>query len=271
MSNISISASSSLAWRELIRFFRQPNRVVGAVGTPLVMWLLFGLGLEESFSVSPAGDFQDQNFLQYYFPGTLVLVLMFTAIFATISVIEDRNEGFLQGVLVAPVPRWSIVAGKVVGGTTIAVIQAVLMLIIAVALPMQWQPLALLHLFGALVVGAFGLTCLGFVLAWRLDSVHGFHAIMNLLLMPMWLLSGAFFPIPELTAESSIGQTIIHWCMTLDPLTYVVSLVRQVMYEAPQADRFWQPELATSWIITLSFAAVMFVIACRTVRHRSQL
>ena len=147
MNNVAVSASSSLARRELIRFFRQPNRVIGAIGTPLVMWLLFGLGLEESFSVSPSGETQDENFLQYYFPGTLVLVLMFTAIFATISVIEDRSEGFLQGVLVSPVPRWSIVLGKVVGGTVIAVLQAVLMLLIAIALPMQWNLVAVLHLF----------------------------------------------------------------------------------------------------------------------------
>ena len=267
MNNVAVSASSSLARRELIRFFRQPNRVIGAIGTPLVMWLLFGLGLEESFSVSPSGETQDENFLQYYFPGTLVLVLMFTAIFATISVIEDRSEGFLQGVLVSPVPRWSIVLGKVVGGTVIAVLQAVLMLLIAIALPMQWNLVAVLHLFGILVAGAFGLTCLGFVLAWKLDSVHGFHAIMNLLLMPMWLLSGAFFPIPELTAQSSVGQIIIHWLMKLDPLTYVVSLVRQVMYESQQAERLWQPDVGTSWFITLLFCAVMFVIACRVARQ----
>ncbi|HCK72325.1 MAG TPA: multidrug ABC transporter permease [Planctomycetaceae bacterium] len=267
MNNVAVSASSSLARRELIRFFRQPNRVIGAIGTPLVMWLLFGLGLEESFSVSPSGETQDENFLQYYFPGTLVLVLMFTAIFATISVIEDRSEGFLQGVLVSPVPRWSIVLGKVIGGTVIAVLQAVLMLLIAIALPMQWNLVAVLHLFGIFVAGAFGLTCLGFVLAWKLDNVHGFHAIMNLLLMPMWLLSGAFFPIPELTAQSSVGQMMIHWLMKFDPLTYVVSLVRQVMYESQQAEKFWQPDLDTSWFITLSFCAVMFLIACRVVRQ----
>ena len=268
MNNIAVSASSSLARRELIRFFRQPNRVIGAIGTPLVMWLLFGLGLEESISISPSGESHDENFLQYYFPGTLVLVLMFTAIFATISVIEDRSEGVLQGVLGAPVPRRSIVLGKVTGGTAIAVLQAVLMLLIAIALPMQWNLISVLHLFCILVTGAFGLTCLGFVLAWKLDSVHGFHAIMNLLLMPMWLLSGAFFPIPELTAQSSVGQMMIHWLMKLDPLTYVVSLVRQVMYESQQADRFWQPDIGTSWFVTLLFCAVMFVIACRVVKQR---
>ena len=268
MNNIAVSASSSLARRELIRFFRQPNRVIGAIGTPLVMWLLFVLVLEVSFSISPSCESHDENFLHFFFPGTLVLVLMFTAIFATISVIEDRSEGFLQGGLVAPVPRGSIVLGKVTGGTAIAVLQAVLMLLIAIALPMQWNLISVLHLFCILVTGAFGLTCLGFVLAWKLDSVHGFHAIMNLLLMPMWLLSGAFFPIPELTAQSSVGQMMIHWLMKLDPLTYVVSLVRQVMYESQQADRFWQPDIGTSWFVTLLFCAVMFVIACRVVKQR---
>ena len=99
----------TLGWREIIRFFRQRNRVIGAVGQPILFWLLFGAGLQKSFSLSAAGA-SGQSFLEYYFPGSLMLVLMFTAIFATISIIEDRKEGFLQSVLVAPVQsgagRW---------------------------------------------------------------------------------------------------------------------------------------------------------------------
>src|SRR6187397_3188458 len=109
----------TLSLRELVRFFRQKNRVFGALGQPIIFWLLFGAGLRS-------------NNLDYahFFPGTLVMILLFTAIFATISIIEDRREGFLQGVLVAPVPRWSIVMGKVLGGAAIAMLQGLLFLVL---------------------------------------------------------------------------------------------------------------------------------------------
>ena len=89
-------AAGTLCWRECVRFFRQRNRVIGAVGQPILFWLLFGAGMNQMFQV------QQQSFSEYYFPGTMVLILLFTAIFATISIIEDRREGFLQSVLVAP-------------------------------------------------------------------------------------------------------------------------------------------------------------------------
>ena len=91
----------ALCWREMIRFFRQRNRVVGAIGQPIVFWLLFGAGLRQSYRLSESGE-AGQTALEYLFPGSLVLILLFTAIFATISIIEDRKEGFLQAVLVAP-------------------------------------------------------------------------------------------------------------------------------------------------------------------------
>src|SRR6476619_4919985 len=109
----------TLCERELVRFFRQKNRVFGALGQPIIFWLLFGAGLRS-------------NNLDYahFFPGTLVMILLFTAIFATISIIEDRREGFLQGVLVAPIPRWTMVLGKVLGGTAIAMLQGIVFLLL---------------------------------------------------------------------------------------------------------------------------------------------
>src|SRR3954466_12373933 len=108
---------ATLCQRELVRFFRQKNRVFGALGQPIIFWILFGAGLKSN-----------QLDYAHFFPGTLVMILLFTAIFATISIIEDRREGFLQGVLVAPVPRWSMVLGKVLGGAAIAMIQGLLFL-----------------------------------------------------------------------------------------------------------------------------------------------
>src|SRR6266542_3997069 len=110
----------SLYHRDLIRFLRQRHRIVGALATPLVFWLLVGAGMNRSFKADVPGG---GNYLAYFFPGTVLMILLFTAIFSTISVIEDRREGFLQGVLVAPVKRMSIVLGKVLGGTLLAVLQ----------------------------------------------------------------------------------------------------------------------------------------------------
>src|SRR5687767_2816789 len=118
----------SLARRELVRFLRQRHRVMGALATPVVFWLLIGGGMGRSFSAGGPGG---SNYLQYFFPGTVVMILLFTAIFSTISIIEDRREGFLQSVLVAPVPRMAIVLGKVLGGTVLAFGQGLLFLLLA--------------------------------------------------------------------------------------------------------------------------------------------
>ena len=171
--------------------------MIGPIGTPLFKGLLFGLGLDRSFSVATSADTRT-SFLEYYFPGSLVLVLMFTAIYTTISVIEDRQAGFLQGVLVAPVSRHAMVAGKVLGGSLIAMLQGVLFLAAALFLDVSWSVSQFATLVGVLFIASMMMTCVGFSFAWRMESTQGFHAIMNLVLMPMWLLSGAFFPVPVL-------------------------------------------------------------------------
>jgi len=207
--------------RDIVRFLRQRSRIVGALGTPLIFWVLLGSGLGDSFTVgalgAPAG-----GYLEYFYPGTLALILLFTAIFSTISVIEDRHDGFLQGVMVAPAPRIAIVLGKTLGGTTLALLQAGLFLFLA---PLANTPIDLTTLpllFLVLAVFAFALTGLGFVLAWSLDSTQGFHAIMNVLLIPMWLLSGAVFP-----QTGAAGW--VRGVMLANPMTYGVSALRSVL------------------------------------------
>ena len=212
--------------REIVRFFRQPSRVAGAVGSPLVFWLLIGSGLSGSFRL-PGGP-ADLDYLEYFFPGTVVLVLLFAAIFSTISIIEDRHEGFLQGVLVAPVSRASIVAGKVFGGATLAWLQGMAFLALAPLSGISLTAGSALAAAGVLAVLAVSMTAIGFAFAWVLDSVQGFHAIMNLVLVPMWLLSGAFFPLSGAPGWLSA-------LMRLDPLTYGVAALRWVLY-GPQAE-----------------------------------
>ena len=254
-----------LTWREVIRFFRQRNRVIGAVGQPILFWLLFGAGMNSMFRLP------GQSFSEYYIPGTLVLILLFTAIFATISIIEDRNEGFLQSVLVAPVPRWSMIAGKVVGGTVIAVLQSLLFLAFSFTLGIRVSIVDALLLFAFITLTGIGLTCLGVAIAWRLDSTQGFHAIMNLLLMPMWLLSGAFFPVPTPGVDAGLVQIGLHWLMRMNPVTYGVAGIRRLMFGEKIdliAAEVWVPQLSTCWLITTIFCILIYMIAWRAAGRR---
>src|SRR6266516_6568730 len=185
-----VLAVTTLWRREIVRFLRQRNRIVGALGTPLVFWLLIGSGLGSSFRSSGGGE----RYLEYSFPGTLALIVLFTSIFSTISIIEDRQTGFLQSVLVAPVRRSAITLGKVLGSSSLALVQALIFLTLAPTVGIGLTPGKVVLLCGILFLIAFELSAIGYFIAWKMDSTQGFHAIMNLFLMPMWLLSGSFFP-----------------------------------------------------------------------------
>ncbi len=268
--NLGWQAAWSLAKREGMRFFRQRNRVIGAVGQPILFWLLFAAGMNRMFRI------QDQSFGEYYFPGTVVLVLLFTAIFATISIIEDRREGFLQSVLVAPAPRWSMVLGKILGGAGIALLQSLLMLILAIFIEIRFSLAGLTLTLLWLFVSAIGMTGLGFVLAWRMESTQGFHAIMNLLLMPLWLLSGAFFPIPNLHGEATWVEWGMHWVMRLNPVSYMVSGLRQLLYwndppalAALKDAGVWIPPLWIGWIVVTGFAAATFLASVKLAQRHT--
>ena len=285
----SLSTAWMLAHREWIRFFRQPFRVIAALGQPILFWILFGTGLHGAFRGATPGE----DFMTFFLPGTTALILLFTAIFATISIIEDRKEGFLQGVLVAPPARWSIVVGKALGGAAIAWAQAMVFLCLALAvgtLPMnsQWF---LLVLF--LFLSATAITSLGVCFAWPMDSTQGYHAAMNLVLLPMWLLSGAFFPIPLVTTDQPIGQWIFHWLMRCNPMTYIVGGIRHLIHGADKsteinamnatniapntnlapegiANTAWVPELSTCVGVTCLFAIVAIAIATWMVQKRQK-
>jgi ABC-2 type transport system permease protein len=185
---------------------------------------------------------------------------LFTSIFSTISIIEDRKEGFLQAVLVAPVPRSALVFGKLLGGTSLAMMQGFLFMLLAplVGISITRIPATLLML--ALV--AFGLTALGYVIAWKMDSTQGFHAIMNLFLIPMWLLSGAVFP-------ASGAPAWLRVVIDLNPLTYGMSAVRWSIYGKDVASTMDIPGFTLSIGITAAFAAVIFAAAINMTRRTS--
>lgn len=249
------SACTTLWRRELTRFLRQRSRVIGALGTPVVFWVMMGWGLGRSMKLP--GAQASMNYLEYSFPGAIAAILMFTAIFSTISIIEDRREGFLQGVLVAPVPRRAIALGKVCGATTLAVGQALLFLFLGSFAGISLSFMSVLAILGTMVLLAFAMTSLGFWIAWRMDSTQGFHAIMNLFLMPMLVLSGAFFP-PGGSARW------LQWVIAANPLTYGVNLLRaSLALAAPGGGAFDSVRLSLA--ISVLFAGLMFFVLIRTV------
>jgi len=240
--------------REIVRFLRQRSRVSGALAQPLVFWLLLGGGLNASFQ--PAGTPSGTSYVQYFYPGTIALILLFTAIFATISTVEDRQAGFLQGVLVAPVPRWSITLGQALGGTTLAVGQAFLFLLLAplVGIPLSFA--SVLATVGVMLLIALSLTSLGLLIAWRMESTQGFHAIMNLILIPIWLLSGAFFPAHGAPAPLAL-------LMHLNPLTYGMAALRRCLYLGNPAAVGHVPAMLPSLFILTGFGLAAFWAAVR--------
>jgi ABC-2 type transport system permease protein len=246
-----ILPSLTLLKRELVRFFRQKNRVIGALATPLMFWILLGAGLSSSFH-PPSMD-PSMTASEYFFPGTVTLIILFTSIFSTISIIEDRREGFLQSVLVAPISKGSIVFGKILGGTSIAVLQGILFLALAGKAGIHLNLESFFETVGIMILMGFALTGLGFVIAWRMDSTMGFHAIMNLFLMPMWLLSGALFPM------TGVPQ-LLQWIMKINPLTYGVAALRQVLYGSNLVSPEL-PSLSMAVIITIVFGCFFFGIS----------
>jgi len=257
-----LAAGWMLAKREWVRFFRQRNRVSAAILQPLVFWLLFGTGLRGSFTV--AGE---QNFLEYFLPGTVGLIVLFTAIFATISVIEDRREGFMQSVLVAPVGRWPVLAGKVVGGSAIAWVQAVFFLSLVYLFGTAELGWTVLPLLGLLAVVAVAMCSLGMIVAWPMESTQGFHAIMMLGLMPMWLLSGSFFPIPPLADGASVGQLVLGGVMRANPLSYAMVEMRRLIYPGiDYAAAGFAPAPAVCWAVSLGAAVLTTLLAWRLMR-----
>lgn len=248
------SPAMTLMRREIVRFLRQRSRVIGALGTPLLFWVLAGSGLGKSFA--PGGS-SNGGYAEYTFPGALAAILLFTSIFSMISIIDDRRDGFLQGVLVSPAPRAAIVLGKVLGATILAVGQGVLFLVLAPLASLRLGVASVALTIAAMTLVAVGVTSLGFWMAWKMESTQGFHAIMNLVLMPMLVLSGAFFP-------AAGAASWMRWIMAVNPMTYCVTLIRGALYwqapAAPLARGFggW-PALAVS----LAFAIVMFAGATR--------
>ncbi len=244
----------TLWWREIVRFYRQKTRVVGVLASPLVFWIVIGSGFGNSFR-SGAGQGQ-QNYLDYFYPGALIMIVLFTSIFAMMSLIEDRKEGFLLSVMVAPVPRSAIVLGKVLGGTTLSAIQGMIFLIFAPFAGIHLDLLQFLLVTLVVFLVSFALTALGFAIAWPMDSTQAFHGIINLFLIPLWLLSGALFPIARASGW-------IRVLMYMNPLTYGVEALRALLYPGMETPFPLPSSIATLLLFSLVMFALAFLMANR--------
>lgn len=233
--------------RDLLRLMRERSRWIGVVAQPLMFWLMIGAGMADSFRMPGA---EEVGYLQYFYPGILSMIVLFTAIFATISVVEDRLAGFLQGVMTAPGSRTAMVLGKVAGVVTMALVQSALFLALA---PLAGYPLTQIHwplLLAAIVVSCSGLTALGFMMAWILPSTAAYHAVMSVVLFPLWILSGAMFPPPS------------NWMgglMQFNPMTHMVVGVQSALHGRPAL---------SALALSALFAAVMIGGAVVLVHRR---
>ncbi|TVQ60335.1 MAG: multidrug ABC transporter permease [Phycisphaerales bacterium] len=242
--------------RELTRVVRQPTRLIAALATPLLLWLVLASGFADSIAPPVRTDDAEPalGYAAFLLPGIITLTVTFTSIFGAISLIEDRHRGLLQGVLASPAPAWAIAGSKLLGAATVATAQGAILLLAAYAVGMRPGPTELaLALAGVLLV-SLGIGGVALAAAWWVDSVQGFHSVMNLVLMPMWLLSGSAFPIDG--AAGWMGAV-----MRANPLAWATGAVRAALLgEFP----------ALPWLGGLAFAALGVGLAILTIGRRTR-
>ena len=215
--------------REVRKFWRDKPRIIGATVQPALFLLLLGTGIGQgiprAFGVEPAARHFAPgvpDYLTYIYPGIIAMTLLFTSVFSALSIIWDREIGFLKEVMVAPISRSAVAIGKTLGGSTVAMLQGCLMLLFAPFLHVTLSWGTMLVLLPLLLYISFSLTAMGIAAAARMRSMQGFTVIMNFLTLPMFFLSGAMFPIDGLPRWMTM-------LVTLNPLTYGVDALRSVV------------------------------------------
>jgi ABC-2 type transport system permease protein len=250
--------------RELIRYTRDRARIISGLAQPLVFLLILGTGLASL--IPSVGGFDYRTFM---FPGVVAMTMLFTAVFASISIVWDREFGFLREMLVAPARRGSVVVGKCVGGATVATIQGAIMLALAGLVHVPYDPVLLILLLLEMALGALMLTSIGLVVATRMKRVESFQVVIQFLVLPMFFLSGAVFPLNGLP----------HWLTALtrlNPLSYLVDAMRRTLFafiDVPDAVRAslnpgitwngWTVPVALELGIVAGVGAVLLAIAVR--------
>ncbi|MCS7050646.1 MAG: ABC transporter permease [Thermomicrobium sp.] len=216
-----VRAILTLWQRDLLRFWRDRTRIAGGLAQPLLFLVIFGAGLSPwvgTLGGTPSGP----DYLQFLYPGIIGMSVLFSSIFSAVSVVWDREFGFLRELLVAPIPRWSIVVGKALGGSTTSMVQGLLLLFLAPLIGVRLTFQAIVLLVPLLFLLAFSLSSIGLVIAARMRSTEGFGLVMNFLVTPLLFLSGALYPLNNLPAWLTVLTRI-------DPVTYGIDAIRRVV------------------------------------------
>lgn len=229
--------------RQVKRYFRSKSRIIGALGQPLLFLFAFGFGFRPIFERAGEGDY-----LQFLVPGIIAMSILFTSMFNGIEIIWDRQFGFLKETLVAPVSRVNIMLGKTLGGASVSIFQGITILVISSLIGFRLtHPLGLLAALLFMFLVALFFTALGTAIASILDDIHGFQLIMNFLIMPLFFLSGALFPVKDLPPVVSVF-------VQLNPLSYGVDGLRGSL------TGLFQLTLWTNFAVLAACGAIMVII-----------
>ena len=260
-------------YRDILRYWRDRTRLVASLAQPFLFLIVFGVGLGSSLGGGFGGGARGISYIQFIYPGIVGMAVLFTAIFSAMSVVWDREFGFLREILVAPISRSSVAIGKALGGATQAMIQGIIMLIVGPFVGVSLSALTVIELIGLLFVLAFALSAFGVALAARMRSMQGFQVVMNFLLMPMFFLSGAMFPVNGLPDWMTVLTRI-------DPVAYGMAPIRAVALDgaglpSPVVDALSAITIGGHTIpvlgdvaVLLAFGIVFLVIAMRSFGRR---
>jgi ABC-2 type transport system permease protein len=205
--------------RELIRFRTDRMRIVTSLVQPLLFLFVLGSGLQQ---LSQSGT-HGVDLKTFIYPGVLCITVMFTAMFSAASLVWDREFGFLREMMVAPIRRSSIVIGKCLGGACVASLQGIILIALAGTVHVPYDPLLLLGIFGLQLLLAFSITAFGVMVAARIKQIQSFMGVMQMIVMPMFFISGALFPVSNLPGWLAFLNRI-------DPLTYAVDPMRRLVF-----------------------------------------
>jgi ABC-2 type transport system permease protein len=240
--------------REIIRYWRDKTRIVSSFFQPLMFLVIFGAGLASTLTQGNFGV----DFVKFMYPGIIAMSVMGTAFFSTVSTVWDREFGFLKEILVAPISRTSISIGKALGATTIASLQGLILLIIAPFIGVQLHILAVLQLFGLMILLSFAISGIGLLIASLMKTTETFGLVMQVLIFPMFFLSGAFFPLTNVPGWMTIISRI-------NPLTYGVDVMRRTILtsEVTQQtlDRLVIYPITVNVLFLIGFSIVMISAA----------
>ncbi|HXA28729.1 MAG TPA: ABC transporter permease [Candidatus Angelobacter sp.] len=234
-------------YRDLIRYARDRTRLVASLAQPLLFLVVFGVGLSSSLGSVGGGrggsaafstGGASLSYIQYIYPGVVGMAVLFTAMFSSMSIVWDREFGFLKEILVAPIDRSAVAIGKALGGATQAMLQGLIMLAVGPIIGVHLTPLTVVEVIPILFLIAFTLTAFGVAIAARMRSMQGFQVIMNFLLMPVFFLSGSLFPLVGLPAWMTVLTRI-------DPVAYGIAPLRTAVLSTSGAPGAVTRELAS--------------------------